>query len=65
MSEKKKPVFAFTRNSPYMIIDLEKMEDRKGKPLTLQPVTMLCRCGFSKNKPFFDGKHLRNRFSDV
>jgi len=57
MSEKKRPVIAFTKYSPYMIIDLDKMEDARGNPLTLKPVTMLCRCGNSKSKPYCDGTH--------
>jgi CDGSH-type Zn-finger protein len=52
MSDKKRPIIAFTKYSPYMVIDLEKMEDSKGNPLTLKPVTMLCRCGNSKSKPY-------------
>jgi len=57
MSDKKRPIIAFTKYSPYMVIDLEKMEDSKGNPLTLKPVTMLCRCGNSKSKPYCDGTH--------
>ena len=57
MPETKKPVIAFTKYSPYMVIDLENLEDSKGNMLTLQPVTMLCRCGASKNKPYCDDSH--------
>jgi hypothetical protein len=36
-------------------------DDQGTKPETYDHYT-LCRCGFSKNKPFCDGKHLRNKF---
>ena len=57
MSGEKKPVIAFTRYSPYMIIDVEKVESFSGDPINVETVTSLCRCGESKSKPFCDGSH--------
>lgn len=36
-------------------------DDQGTKPETYDHYT-LCRCGFSRNKPFCDGKHLRHKF---
>lgn len=57
MTEKKRPAVIFTRYSPYMVTDLEQLEDSLGKKLEVQPVITLCRCGGSKHKPFCDGTH--------
>lgn len=53
----KKPVIAFTRYSPYMIIDSGKIENYNGELIETAPVASLCRCGESKYKPFCDGSH--------
>jgi len=58
MSDEKRPVIAFTKNSPYMVIDVKEIENPDGKILPLETVTSLCRCGESLNKPFCDGTHL-------
>jgi CDGSH-type Zn-finger protein len=57
MSGDKKPVVAFTRYSPYMIIDAGSIENFNGELLKIKPVVSLCRCGLSKNKPFCDETH--------
>ena len=57
MSEKKKPVIAFTKYSPYMIIDVERVEGFNGDRVEVSNVTSLCRCGESNSKPFCDGSH--------
>ena len=53
----KKPFIVFSRYSPYMAVDVEKLESAKGKDLPLQSVTSLCRCGGSSQKPYCDGTH--------
>ena len=60
MSGEKKPVIAFTRCSPYMIIDAERVENFNGDSIEVETVTSLCRCGESKSKPFCDGSHSVN-----
>lgn len=58
-----KPQIIFTQYSPYMVTDMEHLEDSKGNELPVQPVMSLCRCGASKRKPYCDGSHSRIGFS--
>jgi len=60
MTGNKKPIIAFTRFSPYMIIDMERIENFNGAYIPVEPVTSLCRCGESKSKPFCDESHTTN-----
>jgi CDGSH-type Zn-finger protein len=62
---KEKPFVVFTRYSPYMVVGLENFKDAKGKSLTLEPVTSLCRCGKSETKPYCDGTHAKIGFAGV
>ena len=57
MADVKKPVIAFTKNTPYMVMDIKEIENSDGKTIPLEPVTQLCRCGESQSKPFCDGTH--------
>lgn len=57
MSDEKKPIVAFTKYSPYMIIDTGIIESSDGDFIEIPPVVSLCRCGESMNKPFCDGTH--------
>jgi CDGSH-type Zn-finger protein len=57
MAAEKKPLIAFTRNTPYMVIDLENLENSIGEKLKVEPVMSLCRCGESKEKPYCDNSH--------
>lgn len=59
----KKPIIAFTKSTPYHIVDLEHFHNSKGEALETTPVTMLCRCGHSENKPYCDGIHSEIGFS--
>lgn len=59
----KKPIIAFTKYTPYHIIDLERFHNSKGEALETTPVTTLCRCGHSENKPYCDGIHSEIGFS--
>ncbi|MHC1717752.1 MAG: (4Fe-4S)-binding protein [Acidaminococcaceae bacterium] len=58
----KKPLIVFSRYSPYMAVDVEKLESAEGKDLQLQAVTSLCRCGGSCQKPYCDGTHSKIGF---
>ncbi len=53
----KKPMIVLTRYSPYYVVDLDAVQKADGEKLPLDPVSVLCRCGNSKNKPFCDGSH--------
>lgn len=56
----KKPEIVFTKDTPYMVSDLERFYNSEGEPLKIRPVMTLCRCGQSKNKPYCDGSHVAN-----
>ena len=59
-----KPTIAPAPNGPYLVKDLETLQDSKGETLETRPTVALCRCGQSENKPFCDGTHARVGFSD-
>ncbi|HZZ71808.1 MAG TPA: CDGSH iron-sulfur domain-containing protein [Pirellulales bacterium] len=47
-------------NGPFVIEGPVKVIDQNGNAFVAnsgKPVTALCRCGESKNKPFCDGSH--------
>lgn len=60
------PVIVPTANGPYQVTHLERLEGLHGAKAhaTASPVK-LCRCGGSRNKPFCDGSHRTNGFSDA
>lgn len=43
---------------------ITNLRDAKGNPCANVPGVALCRCGGSGNKPFCDGIHGTNGFSD-
>ncbi|MFC2157362.1 CDGSH iron-sulfur domain-containing protein [Acidobacteriota bacterium] len=59
-----KPKIETQKNGPYKVEALEKMRNSRGEKLETPPLMFLCRCGGSANKPFCDGTHLKNGFSD-
>ena len=61
-ADNKKPLIVFSRYSPYMAVDVDKLENADGKNLPLQAVTSLCRCGCSSQKPYCDGTHSKIGF---
>jgi CDGSH-type Zn-finger protein len=52
----------FTKYTPYLVVDLADCRDAEGRPVAMQPVTALCRCGCSARKPYCDGTHSRIGF---
>jgi CDGSH-type Zn-finger protein len=52
-----------SRNGPYLVGNLEHLENSHGEALPTRPEMALCRCGGSANKPFCDGTHARIGFS--
>jgi diacylglycerol kinase family enzyme/CDGSH-type Zn-finger protein len=56
-TQQTKPFITFTKNTPYMVTDLENFTNSGGEKLQTFPVMSLCRCGESKNKPYCDGSH--------
>jgi CDGSH-type Zn-finger protein len=51
-------------NGPYVVRGLEVLEDGEGNRLEAGAAIALCRCGHSANKPFCDGAHKANDFSN-
>ena len=50
-------------NGPYLIRNLEKLENSKGDKIETKARIALCRCGGSENKPLCDGTHNKIGFS--
>ena len=50
-------------NGPYLVRNLEQLNDWQGDRIETKSVMALCRCGGSANKPFCDGTHQKNGFS--
>ncbi len=63
MSER--PTIECTPNGPYLVSNLEDLRDGRGNLIEAKPAMALCRCGGSANKPFCDGTHQNNGFSDA
>lgn len=49
-------------NGPLLIRGIITLRDTQGNEVTKGPVTALCRCGATRNKPFCDGAHARVGF---
>jgi CDGSH-type Zn-finger protein len=68
MSDAQEPVPEITPNSngPYRVTNLKTLEGFYGARSHSTPEAVkLCRCGDSQNKPFCDGSHRTNGFSDA
>lgn len=61
----KQPVIECKPNGPYLVRNLEDLRNSHGDRIASSPVTALCRCGGSAKKPFCDGTHQKNGFSDA
>jgi len=59
-----KPVISCAKNGPMIVKGLENFIDGDGKRLETKPAMGLCRCGASLNKPYCDGNHKYNGFTD-
>lgn len=53
------------RNGPFLVKGLESFTNSRGEAVATQANMALCRCGGSANKPYCDGTHKRNGFSDA
>jgi CDGSH-type Zn-finger protein len=52
----------FTKYTPYLAVNVADCRDAEGRPVAMQPVTALCRCGRSSSKPYCDDTHSRIGF---
>ena len=65
-----KPKIACLPNGPYYLLNdlapqtIPNLRDASGDPCATITGVALCRCGGSRNKPFCDGTHGRNGFTD-
>ena len=57
MGEPTRPSIAVTPRGPYVVSGLTNLRSAGGEPMSTEPEMALCRCGYSKNKPFCDGGH--------
>jgi CDGSH-type Zn-finger protein len=68
--KKEKPKIACLPNGPYYLLNdfipkvIPNIRRPDGEPYATVLGVALCRCGGSKNKPFCDGTHGKNEFSD-
>jgi CDGSH-type Zn-finger protein len=61
---RQQPTIECKPNGPYLVKNLEDLQDRHGTPIATKPVIALCRCGGSGSKPFCDGTHQKIGFLD-
>lgn len=61
-----KPTIVPTENGPLKVTNCRVLKDLVGgKVYQVSGTVFLCRCGGSRNKPFCDGSHAKNGFSDA
>ncbi|MCC6459021.1 MAG: (4Fe-4S)-binding protein [Saprospiraceae bacterium] len=53
-----------TPNGPLMVYGNIRIKDSQGNETVKHKVTAFCRCGGSANKPYCDGSHKKNGFTD-
>ena len=56
--------FKVLANGPLEVTGNFRIVNSKGKIIRNKGPVYLCRCGGSGNKPYCDGAHKRNGFSD-
>ena len=49
----KRPTIECAQNGPYLVKNLETFENSYGDEISPHRTMALCRCGASKNKPYF------------
>jgi CDGSH-type Zn-finger protein/truncated hemoglobin YjbI len=58
------PVIMTAKNGPYLATNVPALRTPLGERRSVPPQLALCRCGGSSMKPFCDGTHARNGFTD-
>jgi CDGSH-type Zn-finger protein/truncated hemoglobin YjbI len=59
------PVIMAATNGPYLVTNVPATRNPLGEKMPLPPQLALCRCGGSSMKPFCDGTHASNGFTDA
>ncbi len=59
------PAIATAKDGPYLVTNVAAVRTPLGETLSLPPQLALCRCGGSATKPFCDGTHAGNGFTDA
>ena len=59
------PAIVTANNGPCLVTNVPAVRTPLGETLTLPPQLALCRCGASAAKPFCDGTHAGNGFTDT
>ena len=59
------PAIMTAKNGPYLVTNVPTVRTPLGERLPAAPQLALCRCGGSSSKPFCDGTHAGNGFSDA
>ena len=54
------PRITFSKNTPYLLSDLDHYFDFNGNKTKINKVAIFCRCGKSENMPFCDGNHAKD-----
>ena len=63
MSEQN-PSVTVTKDGPLVVTGIESLTLSDGSAGEVKPKMFLCRCGLSKNKPFCDGSHVREGWTE-
>lgn len=50
------------KNGPFIVKGSFKLSDTDGSEILTSGMASLCRCGFTENRPFCDGSHLKSDF---
>ncbi|MFH0867379.1 MAG: (4Fe-4S)-binding protein [Bacteroidota bacterium] len=50
------------KNGPYIVKGAFKITDTDGNEIETQSTASLCRCGYTKKRPFCDGSHVDSDF---
>ena len=58
------PSIGYRKDGPYIAKNVETLLGEDGSPLETKEAMPLCRCGLSSNKPFCDGSHREEGWSD-
>lgn len=64
LMENSKTLFKVFAGGPLRISGQFQIKGFDGKIIEKEEPVFLCRCGGSSNKPFCDGSHKRNGFSE-